>query len=128
MISKQFSSQKPDANRACVRRLRDAAEHLVGPGPVKQRLCTAYVQHLRDMEVDALPDDLAASYRALATALSTAQPTGGLGAVEVTIRKMSEADASQHAAAMLDLYVNVAGRHAEPSPALSRQLRLVGDE
>jgi hypothetical protein len=108
--------------------LRDAAEILVGAGPVKQRLCAAYLQHLRDLDVDALPDDLAASCRELAGALSSAQPTGGLGAVEVTIRKMSEADASRCATAMLDLYVNVAGRLAEPSSGLSRQLRIVGDQ
>ena len=128
MISKQFTTQRPDSGRECQRRLRDAAELLVGAGPVKQRLCAAYLQHLRDMEVDALPDEFAATYRALTEALSTAQPTGGLSAVEVTIRKMSEAQASQHAAAMLDLYVSVAGRQAEPSTGLSRQLRLVGDE
>jgi hypothetical protein len=62
-------------------------------------------------------------------ALSTETAVGGLGAVEATIRKMSERDASQQAVHIMALFVALSARQpAESMTALPRQLRLVGDE
>jgi len=67
--------------------------------------------------------------RQLGDALSTASAAGGLGAVEATIRKMSEMEASRQAVRIIELFVALSGRQpAEASSALQRQLRLVGDE
>lgn len=129
MISKTFQSQNVDAGRACLRRLRDATEVLVGPGAVKQRLCEAAIRHLRDIDPNELPRDLAASCRELMDSLCTAPAVGGLGPVEATVRKMSDAEASTCASRVLDLYVALSGQDArESAPSAPRQLRLVGDE
>ena len=103
---------------------------LVGPGPVKQRLCDAYLKHLRHVDARDLPRDLQADYAALTKAVHSAQATGGLGAVEVAVRKMSEQDAAQLTAQVLEMFVALAGGDArEPSTAVpQRQLRVVADD
>jgi hypothetical protein len=112
-----------------LQRLHKASQVLVGPGPVKQRLCEAYLRHLKDIEAADLPLELATAFRELADGLCTAQAVGGLGAVEVSIRKMSESEAGQHAARVLDLLVSLSRRLSnEPLVATPRQLRLVRDE
>jgi hypothetical protein len=113
--------------------LRRAALLLVGPGPVKQRLCEATVRHLLDVNPAELPTELAASYRELMTSLRSTQAIGGMGPVEATVRKMSDQEAAACAARVLDLYVGLSGarpgrdtrEHVAGSP---RQLRLVGDD
>jgi hypothetical protein len=108
---------------------RRAALVLVGPGPVKQRLCDAYLRHLSEVESSALPRDLQPGYEALTAAMQSARPTGGLGAVEVTVRKMSEQEAGDHAARVLEMLIAMSGADAiEPSAPPSRQLRLVADD
>jgi hypothetical protein len=112
-----------------LKRLRSASEVLVGPGPVKQRLCDAYVRHLKDIDRGQLPPEMAEILLKLGDALSTASAVGGLGAVEATIRKMSDLEASQQAVRILELFVALSGRQpVESTTALPRQLRLVGDE
>jgi hypothetical protein len=114
---------------AALQRLRSASEVLVGPGPVKQRLCDAYVRHVRDIDRGQLPPEMADILSQLGDALSTASAVGGLGAVEATIRKMSEPDASQQAVRIMELFVALSTQQpAESITALPRQLRLVGDE
>ncbi len=115
--------------RGALQRLRGASEVLVGPGPVKQRLCDAYLRHLRDIDRGELPPEMAEILSQVGDALSTASAVGGLGAVEATIRKMSELEASQQAVRIMELFVALSGRQpAESTTALPRQLRLVGDE
>lgn len=115
--------------RGALQRLRGASEVLVGPGPVKQRLCDAYLRHLRDIDRGELPPEVAEILSQVGDALSTASAVGGLGAVEATIRKMSELEASQQAVRIMELFVALSGRQpAESTIALPRQLRLVGDE
>ena len=110
-------------------RLRSATLLLIGPGPVKQRVCEASLKHLRDIDPAELPRDVAASYRELMDSLRTAQATGGLGPVEATVRKMSELQATACATRILELYVALSGPAAHESTAgPPRQLRLVGDE
>jgi len=106
-----------------------AAQVLVGSGPVKQRLCDAYLKHVQHVEPRELPRELQPDYAALSEALHCAQAAGGLSTVEATIRKMSEQDAAYLAARMLAMYVTLAGGDArEPSTSTPRQLRIVGDD
>jgi hypothetical protein len=110
-------------------RLRAAALLLAGTGPVKQRLCDACLRHLAEVEPAELPRELAAPYRELMDALRTVQPVGGLGAVEATIRKMSDLDAAGYSARVLELFVALSVREArDPAASPQRQLRLVGDD
>jgi hypothetical protein len=106
-----------------------AAQVLVGPGPVKQRLCDAYLKHVKQVDARELPRELQPDYAALLEALHCAQAAGGLGTVEATIRKMSEQEAGRLAASMLAMYVTLAGGDSrEPSTSTPRQLRIVGDD
>lgn len=108
---------------------RRATLILVGPGPVKQRLCDAYLKHLRHVAAHDLPRDLQPDYATLAKAVHSAQATGGLGAVEVAVRKMSEQDAARLTAQVLEMFVALAGADArEPSTLPPRQLRVVADD
>jgi hypothetical protein len=107
---------------------RRAAAILVGPGPVKQRLVDAYARHLRAVDVHTLPAEIHPGFLELTAALSSVRATGGLNSVEATVRKMSEPEAGQHAAAVLEMLVAMAsGDNREPA-ASARQLRLVGGE
>jgi len=112
-----------------LQRLRSAVLLLIGPGPVKQRLCEATLRHLRDVNPSELPRELATSYHELMDSLCTAPAMGGLGTVGTTVRKMSDLDAAACAARVLDLYMVLSGWDTrEASAAQPRQLRLVGDD
>jgi hypothetical protein len=107
---------------------RCAALALVGPGPVKQRLCDAYMKHLRMVDEGSLPKSMQTAYAELAQAMRCARAAGGLCAVEATVRKMSDQDAGRLAAQVLEMLIvlsreDLRERAAQPQ----RQFRLVGD-
>jgi hypothetical protein len=108
---------------------RCATLTLVGPGPVKQRLCDAYMKHLRMVDEESLPRSIQLGYTELAQAMRCAQAAGGLGAVEASVRKMSEQDAGNLAARVLEMFVEFSREGArEPAAQPQRQFRLVGDD
>ena len=96
-------------------RFRDAVLVLAGSGPLKQRLTDAYQVHLRDFAPDDLPRDLRSLYSAVVTALQSSQRTGSLDAISAAVRKMSEADAAQHAQAIVRVFAGL-----NEAPAVSR--------
>jgi len=103
-----------------------AVHMLVGPGPVKQRLIDAYRHHLASLREVELPEPIAGPFAALNDVLHGAQAAGGLTAPEVAVRKMSEREAADHAASILEMFTTlVALREREP---LARRLRVVGDD
>lgn len=108
--------------------LRRAAAILVGPGPVKQRLADAYLRHLREIDARALPPEVLPRFEEFAAAMHSAQATGGLNAVEVAVRKMSEQEAGRHTAEVLEMLVAMSGGEGRDAAAAQRQLRLVGGE
>ena len=109
--------------------IRRAVLVLVGPGAVKQRLITAYLEHLRSVDETALPDDVCLEFSALQSAFSCVKAAGGLSAAEVAVRKMSEQDAAAHAARIVAIFVAMAGgEHAESALRTPPHLRVVGDE
>jgi len=110
-------------------RFRCATLTLVGPGPVKQRLCDAYMKHLRMVDAETLPRSIQPGFSELAQAMRSAQAAGGLGAVEATVRKMSEQDAGLFAARVLEMFVVLSREDSrEPAAQPQRQFRLVGDD
>jgi hypothetical protein len=118
-----------EPNTAHLRQLRSAALLLVGPGPVKQRLCEAALRHLQELDASELPKDVASTWLDLMGSLQTAQAAGGMSSMEATVRKMSELEAAACAVRVLDLYLALSGRDARAASAGGpRQLRLVGDE
>ena len=108
---------------------RRAAQALVGPGPVKQRLCEAYVKHLQLVDDQTLPKSVQVGYAELSQAMHMAAAAGGLSAVEATVRKMSEQDAGGLAARVLEMLIAVSRDEArEPAAQPPRQFRLVVDD
>jgi hypothetical protein len=109
--------------------IRRAVLVLVGPGAVKQRLITAYLDHLRTIDEDALPDAARIEFSLLSSAFCCVKPAGGLCAAEVAVRKMSEQDAAAHAERIVALFQTLSGAGREAGDALaSPRLRVVGDE
>jgi hypothetical protein len=108
---------------------RCATLTLVGPGPVKQRLCDAYMRHLRMVDAEALPRPVQPGFAELSQAMRCAQAAGGLGAVEATVRKMSEQDAGLLAARVLEMFIALSREDTREAAAQpQRQFRLVGDD
>ena len=102
---------------------------LVGPGPVKQRLCDAFLKHLRMVDAQSLPLSIQLGFTELSQAMRCGQPAGGLGAVEATVRKMSEQDAGNLAVRVLEMFAVFSREGTREAPAQTqRQFRLVGDE
>ena len=88
-----------------------AMRALVGTGPVKHRLLDAYSHHLAQVRDQDLPDALRGRFVALHAAMCEARPSYGLTAAEVSVRKMSERDAAQWAAAILEMFVTLAAEN-----------------
>jgi hypothetical protein len=81
-----------------------ALQVLVGTGPVKQRLVDAYRRHLALLREQDLPDAVRERFTTLRTAMHEAPAAGGMTAPEASARKMSEKDAAEHAAAILEMF------------------------
>ena len=81
-----------------------ALQVLVGTGPVKQRLGDAYRRHLALLREQDLPDAVRELFTTLRTAMHEAPAAGGMTAPEASARKMSEKDAAEHAAAILEMF------------------------
>jgi hypothetical protein len=109
--------------------IRSAVLVLVGPGAVKQRLITAYLEHLRAVDGNALPEEVRVEFAALQSAFNCVKPAGGLSGAEVAVRKMSDQDAAHHAGRIVTMFVALAGgeRAASEISSLPR-LRVVGDD
>lgn len=81
-----------------------ALQVLVGAGAVKQRLVDAYRRHLASLHEQDLPDAVRDRFATLHAAMHEAPATGGMTAPEASVRKMSEKDAAEHAAAILEIF------------------------
>lgn len=96
-----------------------AMQVLVGAGPVKQRLVDAYRHHLAPLREHDLPDAVRDRFVALRTAMHEASATGGMTAPEASVRKMSEKDAAEHAAAILEMFTVLSAlNESESAPRL----------
>lgn len=88
-------------------RFEAAVRALVGDGPIKQRLGRAYMRHLDDLQTADLPDPLRGPYAQLRAAMHQAAPIGKESSVKVTVRKMSFAEATEHAETIVGLYAQM---------------------
>ena len=93
-----------------------AVEILVGDGPVKNRLCAAFEQHLVELEESELPAGVRDDYRVLHAALHTARAIGPQSCIEATVRKMSCADATHHALTIFSMHLVLEGREERSDP------------
>jgi hypothetical protein len=101
-----------------------AARGLVGAGPVKQRLIEAWRDHLATLHDKDVPEGLRSDLAALRAAMHTAHATGGMTGPEASVRKMSEAEAADHATRVLRMFVMLVSGEADAGA--SPRLRIVG--
>jgi hypothetical protein len=101
-------------------RFHGAALLLAGAGPVKQRLADAFCKHLVDLEIEELPRELRAEFQSLSASLTSGRAVGGLGVIEATCRKLSDAQAAAYAGRLITMYAVLAQSqaHAQRAPAL----------
>ena len=101
-----------------------ATKVLVGSGPVKQRLIEAWRDHLASVQDKDLPEALRPKLADLRAAMHVAHATGGMTAPEVSVRKMSEKDAAEHAVRILEMLVQMAS--GVDDVVAAPRLRVVG--
>jgi len=99
-----------------IERFEAAVEILIAEGPIKQRLTTAYSEHLEDLQEIELPIDGRDAFSDLHTALHRVPPVGQESAVKASVQKMSALEAGWHAKTIFMLYGELlaAGRRVEP--------------
>ena len=101
-------------------RFHGAALLLAGAGPVKQRLADAFRTQLADLEIEELPRELRAEFLAIATSLTSGRAVGGMGVIDATVRKLSDAQAAIYATRLITMYGTLAQAQvqAQRTPAL----------
>jgi hypothetical protein len=98
-----------------------AVETLVGDGPVKQRLASAYAEHLADLTDADLPPALRREFGDLQAAITRVAPVGHETRIRASVQKMSPGEATQHAATIVKLYVDLVNgvERADPLKVLA---------
>ena len=103
------------------KRFEAAVSVLVADGPIKQRLTTAYSEHLDDLESSEFPIKLRPVIIKLHAALHSVKPIGREPCVKATIRKMSSKEAGNHARTIFSLFSTLFHQDQRSAP-----LRVVG--
>ncbi len=86
-------------------KFRGAALSLARSGSIKDRLTSAYRDHLAFVEESELPRELVAEFRALNSALKRERPISrNDDSLRATVRKMSSTEADEVASCVVRLY------------------------
>jgi hypothetical protein len=81
-----------------------AALELVRSSPIKQRLVSAYRRHLASLPQDQVPNEVRESFGQVMRSLSGVQPLPGEDAVMASVRKMSNREADDCAALIVEIF------------------------
>lgn len=81
-----------------------ATLELVRSTPIKQRLICAYRRHLAVVTEDQLPGEIRDSFKRMIQRLCGVQPLRGEDSVAASVRKMSNQDADDCAALIVDIF------------------------
>lgn len=84
--------------------LHSATLELVRSTPIKQRLVSAYRRYLTTLREDALPMEVRESFRQVMGCLRGVQPLRGEDAVVASVRKMSNQEADDCAALIVEIF------------------------
>ena len=76
-------------------------------GNIKQRLISAFEEHLADIEDAELPRAVRKKFIKLRAMVTGVEPLNGEGHIRATVRKMSEVEADECSRKMLDLYTDL---------------------
>ncbi len=82
-------------------RFFSAVRTLGGDGPMKQRLVSAYQEHLEDLRDEQIPDAIRQKFESLRQAMTAVGPANGESAVHASVRKMSAVDAQRYSTSIL---------------------------
>jgi hypothetical protein len=77
---------------------------LVRSTPIKQRLICAYRRHLASAPADEIPDEARDAYGHVMRSLCGVQPLRGEDAVAASVRKMSNQEADECAAQIVEIF------------------------
>jgi hypothetical protein len=81
-----------------------ATLELVRSTPIKQRLVCAYRRHLASLPADEVPAEVRESYAHVMRSLCGVQPLRGEDAVAASVRKMSNQEADECAAQIVEIF------------------------
>jgi hypothetical protein len=81
-----------------------ATLELVRSTPIKQRLISAYRRHLALLPEEQLPGDVRESFGQVMRSLRGVQPLRGEDAVAASVRKMSNQEADECAALIVEIF------------------------
>jgi hypothetical protein len=81
-----------------------ATLELVRSTPIKQRLICAYRRYLASVPADEIPSEARESYAQVMRSLSGVQPLRGEDAVAASVRKMSNQEADECAAQIVEIF------------------------
>src|SRR5271156_987044 len=81
-----------------------AALELVRSTPIKQRLICAYRRYLASLRADEVPSEVRESYGQVMRSLCGVQPLRGEDAVAASVRKMSNQEADECAAQIVEIF------------------------
>jgi hypothetical protein len=84
-----------------------AVRTLTSDDPVKQRLVTAYVEHLASVQGDELPEAIRPRFELLRQAMTSQPGSEKETAVQVSVRKMSQADAGRYVRSVLAMFAEL---------------------
>jgi hypothetical protein len=105
--------------------LHFATLELVRSTPIKQRLICAYRRHLGDLPEDALPGEVRELFRQVMRSLRGVQPLRGEDAVSASVRKMSNHEADECAAMVVEIFGLMCRSNAVNRPTSVVQLHSV---
>jgi hypothetical protein len=98
-----------------------ATLELVRSTPIKQRLICAYRRHLAALPEDQLPSDVREIFGQVMRSLSGVQPLRGEDAVAASVRKMSNQEADDCAALIVEIFGLMSRDHVtvnRPNPVV----------
>jgi hypothetical protein len=84
--------------------LHFATLELVRSTPIKQRLISAYRRHLYSLPADQLPDEVRDVFAQVMKSLHGVRPQKGEDAVAASVRKMSNQEADDCAAHIVEIF------------------------
>jgi len=84
-----------------------AVRTLATDGPVKQRLISAYVGHLEALAENDVPEAIRPRFEALRSAMTAVAPTEKETGVQISVRKMSQADAGRFTRSILAMFADL---------------------
>jgi hypothetical protein len=89
-----------------------ATLELVRSTPIKQRLVSAYRRHLSLLPEDQIPNEIRESFEQVMRSLRGVQPLRGEDAVAASVRKMSNQEADDCAAMIVEMFGLMSKSHA----------------